>query len=518
MNEHGESITQKDGARQKGDDNDLMESRDKRSHDETYLSEHCVSMRAACRHCLSLFQDIEPRLDDLRIVLENADMAKAQRLSSEHERNREEACREFWSAACSDADGCVPSIPEFHFQTGTTKLEEEQQQQVFTFQQEFHNRNLPCLVTGLERRHFSFVHENWRSQHNESEETIKRQWFLETLGSDCQVPLRYNENSSHLDKDGRADECKTRNVTMKEWIQMLQDIQSGEKCSNGCSKPTYYLKDWHLQQILEEERNQTSNPVDNPPCLYSCPSIFQHDLLNSFLRKFTKGDYRFCYWGPAKSSTLRHSDVLHSFSWSYNVQGTKEWTFFSPFDDGDDTSFQVIQRTGQAMFVPATWQHQVVNLEETISINHNWITTANLDLTWECLRTEMAAIRDELSKWQGNGSNSNMEQDLEACENMLRGCVGLDVSSFFFMTLVRLLEVTKNLMDLHGRGDIGTTHERTAQFDTFRLVEVLKRVMGSDQDLVQLQGRLCAVLQSNTLAADAESTVKSLIDWVESLQ
>ncbi|KAL3914542.1 MAG: hypothetical protein SGILL_006066 [Bacillariaceae sp.] len=306
---------------------------------------------------------------------------------------------------------------------------------------------------------------------------------------------------------------------MKEWVEILQsiDVENGTGRASGTVngkqgdnlETVYYLKDWHLQQIRSQKEVQTK-----PQQLYSCPGIFQHDLLNPFLIKYTKGDFRFCYWGPANSSTLRHSDVMHSFSWSYNVHGTKEWTFFSPYDDSE--TFSVLQKTGQAIFVPATWQHRVVNLEETISINHNWITASNLDLTWECLKTEIAAIRDELMKWQGE----NMEHDMEACENMLRGCVGLDVSSFFFMTLMRLTEVIASLLLLledHDADKNQTQQHMARLVEMSRLTDVLEKVMCFNQDLVQLGDRISVTMQSETFAFEAERMAKSLIEWVTSL-
>jgi hypothetical protein len=412
-----------------------------------------------------------------------------------------------------------------------------EKEQECEFQQEFHDRNLPCLVTGLEAISFSLVNQSWRTHYVAKDSSIQEgsevmdkgvaseinpRWFLETLGGDCEVPLRYNADPSSfsLDEEGRADECQTRKVTMRDWIQMLQSYDGGNnevvECTEDSPKPIYYLKDWHLQQILECKRNHTSlqSSTELSSQLYVCPTIFPHDLLNSFLTKFTKGDYRFCYWGPANSSTLRHSDVLHSFSWSYNVQGTKEWTFFSPFDD--HKTLKMIQKTGQAIFVPATWQHQVINLEETISINHNWITTANIDLTWQCLMAEMVAIRDELMKWQGD--NSKMGEDTEAYENMLRGCVGLDVSSFFFMALLRLVDVIKILLDHLGESDSGNDQERKEiLFGVFRLTAILDEVMTADEDLVQLNGRLEATMQSDMLARKGAHMAKFLITWVNSL-
>ena len=59
----------------------------------------------------------------------------------------------------------------------------------------------------------------------------------------------------------------------------------------------------------------------------------------------------------------------------------------------------VVQQAGEMVFVPSTWTHKVENLCETLSINHNWITTASIDYTWECIMTEMAEVDRELGKW-----------------------------------------------------------------------------------------------------------------------
>ena len=32
-----------------------------------------------------------------------------------------------------------------------------------------------------------------------------------------------------------------------------------------------------------------------------------------------------------------------------------------------------VQEEGETIFVPSGWFHQVFNLEDTISINHNWV-------------------------------------------------------------------------------------------------------------------------------------------------
>ena len=42
-------------------------------------------------------------------------------------------------------------------------------------------------------------------------------------------------------------------------------------------------------------------------------------------------------------------------------------------------AIEVIQHAGEAIFVPSGWHHSVENLQDTASINHNWINGFNVD-------------------------------------------------------------------------------------------------------------------------------------------
>lgn len=59
-------------------------------------------------------------------------------------------------------------------------------------------------------------------------------------------------------------------------------------------------------------------------------------------------------------------------------------------------SIRVIQETGEAIFVPSGWYHQVQNLQDTISINHNWFNGYSLRSVWEFFQKEYAAVEKEL--------------------------------------------------------------------------------------------------------------------------
>ena len=154
------------------------------------------------------------------------------------------------------------------------------------------------------------------------------------------------------------------------------------------------------------------------------PSIFSKDLLNDFLLSHQGGDYRFCYWGPTGSCTALHSDVLNSFSWSYNVVGEKKWVLYPPSGDvlGSKEPITLIQKTGETIFVPSGWRHEVINLQETLSINHNWTTAASLDKIWDVIVIELNAIEKELKAW-GMGEELYLIRENIASRLCWDGCV-----------------------------------------------------------------------------------------------
>jgi len=189
--------------------------------------------------------------------------------------------------------------------------------------------------------------------------------------------------------------------------------------------------------------------------LYVTPSIFK-DVLNPFLLRNEGGDYRFVYWGCKGSWTAVHSDVLNSFSWSFNVCGRKKWTFYQGGDanrDGTSTQMlEVIQNQGEMMYVPSGWRHCVENLDETISVNHNWVMICALDRVFECLESEIVAIEEELTQW-GLMKDDNMKtSELDRTrEDMLRGCIGMDVSTYAVLIVEcctdSLLSLKMNVVD-----------------------------------------------------------------------
>jgi hypothetical protein len=199
--------------------------------------------------------------------------------------------------------------------------------------------------------------------------------------------------------------------------------------------PRRYLKDLHLDAHAAGAG------------AYACPPAFEDDWLGEWLRARAAAateeggggslpaelaDYRFLYLGPAGSATPPHADVLRSHSWSASLAGRKRWRLLPParaalaasraggspppsFDHGaacpgasaaDAAAaaaefpglaearrhlIEVIQRPGEALFVPSGWLHSVDNLDDCLSINCNWLNSWALPAALAHLRAERAA-------------------------------------------------------------------------------------------------------------------------------
>jgi hypothetical protein len=426
------------------------------------LSEHTKAMRSALNHCMSFFHSRDTDPDPLIANQLAKDALQASECISNY---RLEALQAFVE---TNRKSCSSSIPTVHIDDMSPE----------EFRQEFLRCNRPCLIRGIQDKpYFAQVHQDWTTMGTGTgtPASINVQWFQENVGNDTLVPVR-KETSGAIDDDGRAEECQVIAIPLREWIQ------------NDRSDKTMYLKDWHLVQFLGQQ-------------IYFVPPLFQKDLLNAFGTTFLNGDYKFVYWGPAGSKTPLHSDVLHSFSWSYNVVGEKKWTFHvnNHMDSALEEMGVVVvhQHAGEAMFVPATWKHEVENVVETLSINHNWVTTDNIDLTWACVETEMVAVRFEMKKWGLDGH--------EAMEKMLRGCIGIDVTMFFLLCWTSLLEPW-------GQKE----KSRDDYFDIFRLGSMMEKLF-SMEDL-DLQARLAIVLVSETKADDAVRVARRILRQIKILQ
>lgn len=171
-----------------------------------------------------------------------------------------------------------------------------------------------------------------------------------------------------------------------------------------------------------------------------------------------------------------HADVFCSFSWSVNVCGRKKWFLFPPgeelyFKDSlgnlpyDITKenltlgkyFEVIQGPGEAIFVPSGWHHQVWNLDNAISINHNWINGCNIKIMYDSLQSNLKSIEEEIEDCK------SMENFEEHCQLMLNALFGMDFYKFYdflkyiALNRISMIEANAEKILFHGH-EIGENH------------------------------------------------------------
>jgi len=236
-------------------------------------------------------------------------------------------------------------------------------------------------------------------------------------------------------------------MTVKDFVDYWEDY--GAK-SYDKNERCLYLKDWHFTRDFPKYK------------AYTPPDFLCSDWLNEFwgsLQSPSGDDYKFVYMGPRGSWTPFHADVLHSYSWSANICGRKKWIIYPPgcedylrdknghliFDLSslelcDSSQFPesskaqpitVIQEQGEIIFVPSGWHHQVFNLEDTISINHNWTNGCGAHLCWEFLKSRLSAVQREISDCR------DMDGWHEHCQLILKSDSGIDYAGFLtFMAAI----------------------------------------------------------------------------------
>lgn len=198
---------------------------------------------------------------------------------------------------------------------------------------------------------------------------------------------------------------------------------------------------------------------------YSCPTLFQDDWLNFKLEHEGADDYKFVYMGSNGTRTRLHRDVVASHSWSTNITGCKTWTLIPPHatqyifnaehnqvdDVFDDTALEnwpnlhlarahaitVLQYTGQTIFVPSNWYHQIQNHGTTISINHNWINAVSLRPVYENLKHEMQLSAAAILDLKTDGIVSE-EGFAKVVQELTLANAGMDWQTFFDLILFRL--------------------------------------------------------------------------------
>lgn len=183
-------------------------------------------------------------------------------------------------------------------------------------------------------------------------------------------------------------------------------------------------------------------------------------------------------------------DVFSSFSWSTNIFGTKKWIFTLPHEElklKDNLGnlpfainesilheknvlfIEIIQNAGETVFVPSGWYHQVWNLAETISVNHNWFNGCNLMTIWTEMEATYRSVIEEIADCR------DMDDFDGHCQLMLKSVFGMNFEMFFDLLEVvinnrlRVLQATE-CQSLVNDVYLGKSH---ASFDLKMITDVL---------------------------------------------
>ena len=134
---------------------------------------------------------------------------------------------------------------------------------------------------------------------------------------------------------------------------------------------------------------------------FCVPEYFSDDLMG--LLGPDRPDYRWLIIGPRRSGSSFHVDPNANFAWNATIHGSKKWVLYPPsspppLTPGDDHQqslpdwfrdhydddghaehrMECITRAGEILYVPRGWWHCVVNLELSVALAHNVVTTQNL--------------------------------------------------------------------------------------------------------------------------------------------
>ncbi len=257
---------------------------------------------------------------------------------------------------------------------------------------------------------------------------------------------------------------KRVDMTLGEFVAKWRKADTGCGGSRCNGSTGFYLKDWHMAREYPDYG------------AYTVPPHFADDWLNEHAAATRGDDFRFVYAGRAGTWTPLHRDVYCSYSWSANIVGHKFWILFPPdearglVDSRGDCVYDVtdvdatakrdfkrrfprfstaasrcwvaLQAPGEVIYVPSGWFHQVHNVTDAVSINHNWFNSWSLRRVWAHMREELSAALcalegftfDSFSSLLGPSSMSSSSEspatDPEALMRLMRANTGIDCAGF----------------------------------------------------------------------------------------
>ncbi|KAI3656943.1 hypothetical protein MP638_004434, partial [Amoeboaphelidium occidentale] len=143
---------------------------------------------------------------------------------------------------------------------------------------------------------------------------------------------------------------------------------------------------------------------------FDVPEYFREDLFK-LLGEQKRPDYRWLIIGPKKSGSTFHKDPNGTSAWNATIIGSKKWILVPPdlvppgvcpsqdesevstptsiiewfmyyYDElkrvGGKKVIECVTKPGELVFVPAGWWHIVINLDFSVAITQNYVSSSNL--------------------------------------------------------------------------------------------------------------------------------------------
>merc|ERR1711915_926399 len=134
--------------------------------------------------------------------------------------------------------------------------------------------------------------------------------------------------------------------------------------------------------------------------------------------------------------------------------------------NGPVRSITVHQYTGDVIFVPSGWYHQVHNERDTISINHNWFNAANILTILKNLNTELNRVEAEITDCRAD-PDWNMP-----CQNLLREHHGMNhVDLLDILNVIMKRRISQNSLDVFESRTINNTLQEIKKIFLERNIE-----------------------------------------------
>ncbi|XP_070374133.1 2-oxoglutarate and iron-dependent oxygenase JMJD4 isoform X2 [Equus asinus] len=264
-------------------------------------------------------------------------------------------------------------------------------------------------------------------------------------------------------------------MLLRDYISYWREyIQGDYSSSRGC----LYLKDWHLcsTPAAASCRSLSQGTPRRKTCsLYPCTSRPTGSMSTG--TPWTWMITALSTWGPlapGQEEALR--DCHGGLPYDVTSPALLDSRLY-PTRHLCGPPLEVTQEAGEMVFVPSGWHHQVHNLEDTISINHNWVNGCNLANMWHFLQQELCAVQQEVIQWK-----DTMPDWHHHCQVIMRSCSGINFTEFYhFLKVIaerRLHLLTKGT----GPGEVGGGEgaglgPQQAAFDVGRIAEVLASVV-----------------------------------------